>query len=79
MLRLIRVFLEECDTFRTAIGKQGFYGDGAEEYVIKLLDEGYLKFDVGPDPVNPRELIMAARLYTDKTKRYQILTFREKA
>ena len=74
-LRLVRVFLKACSAFRKTINQQGFYGDGAEEYVIRLLDEGYLKFAMGPDRMNPRELVMAARLYNPKTRRYVQLHF----
>lgn len=75
MLRLVKVFLEKCGSFRTTINKQGLYGDGAEEYVIKLLDEGYLKFYTGVDPVGKGELILSASLYNAKTKTYRTLQF----
>ena len=76
-LRLVRVFLAKCTAFQAVIRQQGLAGDAAEEYVIGLYNEGYLRIFVFPDRVNPRELAMRVQLYDDQAKRFRLMRFAE--
>ena len=76
-LRLVRVFLEKCTAFQTVIRQQGLAGDAAEEYVLGLYNEGYLRVFLLPDARNPNELAMRVQLYDDRTKRFRLMRFAE--